>query len=139
MLSLPPYQHSLTEKETEKLGKMTQPWHMWLTNIFPFWQRAQNVGSYDYEVPTNGFSYQAPDYVEELVLDPAGGLTTGTVALPLNPTDGLVFTILSSKTITTFSVTSTTTIVGTAVTSLIASTAISYRYRASNTTWYRRQ
>jgi hypothetical protein len=134
----PPFNAPLTEPDG-KLGKMRQPWHMWLGIMFPFWQRSQNVGVYDYQTPTTGFSYSALDYTEELLLNPAGVLATGSVVLPPNPTDGLVFTIVSTQTITSFTVTASHPIVGPAVTTLAPSVPVSWRYRSANTTWYRTQ
>lgn len=65
-----------------------------------------------------------------LVLAPTGTLATGAVTLPLNPPDGCLAEISSTQTQTAVTVSANTgdTIVGTAVTALVANTRVAYRY-----------
>lgn len=93
--------------------------------------------SYAYQNPTTGFSYTIPSGTQTVLLDPAGTLATGTVTLPATPVDGMVVTITSTQQITaiTFSPNSGQSVVG-AQTTLPATQAAEFMYRASNTTWY---
>ena len=94
--------------------------------------------SYDYQVPTTGFSYTFAAGTQVLVMNPAGTLATGTVTMPAAPVDGMTIRFSSSQIITALTVSANTgqSIVS-AVTTLAAGGGAAYIYRLSNTTWYR--
>ena len=93
--------------------------------------------SYDYQVPTTGFSYTFAAGTQVLVMNPAGTLATGTITMPASPADGMTITFSSSQQITALTLNGNTgqTVVG-AVTFLPAKTGVTYVYRATGTTWY---
>ena len=78
-------------------------------------------------VPLTGFSISPVS--SNVVLNPAGTLATGTILLPLNPTDGQKLVITSTQTQTALTVTANTGdfIVG-GPTALVAKTAVTLRY-----------
>lgn len=94
--------------------------------------------SYDYQVPTTGFSYTFAAGVQTLILNPAGTLATGTITMPASPSDGMTVRFSSSQIITLLTVNANTgqSIVS-AVTSLALGGGAVYIYRLANTTWYR--
>lgn len=92
-----------------------------------------------YAVPTTGFNLTPLNTVSHLQLIPAGALLTGSIVLPDNPADGQLFSVSSSQTVTTLSVTASA---GESITNapitLVGGTGFQYCFRASNNTWYRR-
>ena len=78
-------------------------------------------------VPLTGFSISPIS--SNVVLNPAGTLATGTILLPLNPSDGQKLVITSTQTQTALTVTANTndSIVG-GPTALVAKTAVTLRY-----------
>ncbi|MGH9917512.1 MAG: hypothetical protein ACRD6W_01365 [Nitrososphaerales archaeon] len=83
---------------------------------------------FDFYIPLTGFAITMQTGI--LVLNPAGTLATGAVTLPLNPVDGAYGEISSTQTQTALTVSANTgdSIVGTAVTALVADTRVAYRY-----------
>jgi hypothetical protein len=67
----------------------------------------------------------------DLVLAPSGTLATGTVTLPLNPPEGARVEISSTQTQTAITINANTgdSILGTAVTALVANTRVAYKYQ----------
>lgn len=59
---------------------------------------------YQYLVPVTGFSYTIPTAITTLLLNPAGVLATGSITLPVPWRDGIMVTVESTQTITSFSV-----------------------------------
>ncbi len=103
-------------------------------------------GPYQYVAPADAASTTVLATTRQLILDPAGTLTTSTIVLP--PATALIdnqkFSVSSSKTITGLTVTAGSgTTVSNAPTALTISTTGSYGYswlyRSANTTWYRTQ
>lgn len=94
--------------------------------------------AYDYQTLTTGFSYTFAAGTQNLIINPAGTLATGTITMPASPTDGMTIRFNSSQIITSLTVSANTgqSIVS-AVTTLTAGGGAVYLYRASNTTWYR--
>ncbi len=94
-------------------------------------------GVIDVQIPLTGFTITVDDGVSSLILNPAGTLATGTITLPANPYEGQYLELVSTQTQTALTVTANTgqTIVGAAVTALVAVTAVKYYYLA--TKWYR--
>lgn len=93
--------------------------------------------SYDYQVPTTGFSYTFAAGIQTLIMNPAGTLATGTITMPASPSDGMTITISSSQTITALTLQGNTgQSISNTITSLPANTTAQYLYRLSNTTWY---
>ena len=74
--------------------------------------------------------------VEVLALNPAGVLATGTVSLPVNPTDGQRVLVSSSQTITALTVNATHTVLN-APTTLAVGAGFGYIYDLATTTWLR--
>jgi hypothetical protein len=73
------------------------------------------------------------------VLEPAATLASLTIVLPPSANDGDVFEIGSTRTITALTVSPAAgqTVTGGSL-MLAANGGISFRYRAANSTWYRR-
>lgn len=93
-------------------------------------------------VPTNGFTYQVPDGIRDVQLNPAGLLLLGTIVLPstTNLTNGFQLTIGC-----TFAVTALSFNVGTggatlngAASTIAAGGTIRFKYYKTSNTWYRR-
>jgi hypothetical protein len=92
--------------------------------------------SYDYQVPTTGFSYTFAAGVQVLVMNPAGTLATGTITMPASPADGMTITLSSSQQITALTMAGNGASINNAVTLLPAKTSVTYVYRATGTTWW---
>ena len=88
------------------------------------------------QVPITGFSITIANNTSTLLLNPAGTLASGTIALPTTPFDGMEVQVATSQTITALTVTSSQTING-APTTLTANTGFKYIYHLAATTWYR--
>jgi len=92
--------------------------------------------SYDYQVPTTGFSYTFAAGTQVLVMNPAGTLATGTITMPAAPVDGMTITVESTQQVTALTMSGNGgTVVGPAV-QLIPNQPLSWVYRLANTTWY---
>jgi hypothetical protein len=89
------------------------------------------------QVPVTGFSITIANNTRTLILDPAGTLASGTIALPVTPFDGMEIEVSSSQIVTALTTTSTQTIKN-APTSLAAGIGFKYIYHLANTTWYRK-
>jgi hypothetical protein len=99
----------------------------------------QSDGTYSYQVPVNGFAITLGSVNSLTILDPAGVLATGTITMPPNPLrDGTFVQVASSKTVTALTVSANAgqSINGAPIT-IAANTSFSYRFKLSNTTWYR--
>jgi hypothetical protein len=92
--------------------------------------------SYDYQVPTTGFSYTFAAGVQTLIMNPAGTLATGTITMPAAPADGMTITFSSSQQITALTMAGNGASLVGAVTFLPAKTGVTYVYRATGTTWF---
>jgi hypothetical protein len=93
--------------------------------------------SYDYQVPTTGFSYTFAAGVQTLILNPAATLATGTVTMPAAPADGMVITFSSTKQITSLTVAANSgQTINNAITLLAAGQSASYIYHAASTAWF---
>jgi len=95
--------------------------------------------NYAYQTPASGATLTAPAYLAAYVLEPAATLASLTIVLPPSANDGDVFEIGSTRTITALSVSPAAgqTVTGGSL-MLAANGGISFRYRAANSTWYRR-
>lgn len=91
-----------------------------------------------FQAPTTGFTITIADGIKSLVLDPAGTLATGTINLPANPVDGQEMEISCSQIITALTVAAAGKTLKSPPTALALGGGFGYRYRASNTSWYRR-
>lgn len=93
----------------------------------------------DYNVPTTGFTYTMPNNIAASVFIPAGALLAGTIILPATPIDGQIVEFSTTQTITTLTVNANAgQSISNAPTTLSIGAGFSFRYRQSNTTWYRR-
>lgn len=98
----------------------------------------------DRQVPTTGFSIAWPTVgdlpARVLILDPAGTLATGTVTLPDTapaPSDGHIYTLASTKIVTTLTVSAGTHSISGNPTTIAANGYVSFVYNESNDTYYR--
>jgi hypothetical protein len=98
----------------------------------------------DRQVPTTGFSINwsavGTRPVRVLILDPAGTLATGTVNLPTTspaPSDGEIYTLASTQTVTALTLGSGAHSLSGAITTIAANGFASYVYNATNDTYYR--
>lgn len=87
--------------------------------------------NYIYSAPSTGATITLSEGDRVLIINPAATIATLTVVLPPNPVDGDVLELSSSKTITAITVNGTTQM-------LAANGGMSWRYRSSGTTWFRR-
>lgn len=93
---------------------------------------------YTYNAPATGFSLTIGNSVGCLILNPAATLATGTVTMPASPWDGQRVEVCSTQTVTTLTVSANTgQSIKNAPTMISAGSGFRYRYRASDTTWYR--
>ncbi len=116
------------------------------STIVPFsstsgaWTRLNSVDvlPYSLQVPVTGFSITVTTGVNQLILNPAGTLATGTVILPLVALDSQTVKISTMQTITalTISPNAGQTIVGNATT-LAQYSSVTFVYSIANLTWYR--
>lgn len=92
--------------------------------------------NYSYQIPVNSFSITVPNWANELALNPAGTLASGTITMPQAPTDGEVLTIASTQTITSLTHNANTgqTIVG-ALTTLPANTSATWTFNSGTGAW----
>ena len=90
--------------------------------------------------PTTGFSYTIPANIDDVELNPAGTLATGTVVFPLNTAtlDGFVFTVGTTQTITALTLGGNGASIQNAPTTLAAGTVIRYKFYQANNTWVKR-
>ncbi len=95
--------------------------------------------AYDFQVFSTGFAYTFPAGTTSLIAAPAGTLATGTITMPLSPSDGMVVSIATTQQITALTLNGNTgqSIGGAQTTLLAANSAVSFVYRQSNATWYR--
>lgn len=93
----------------------------------------------DYQTLTTGFVYTIGDMSSGVNIDAAGTLLAGTIVMPANPIDGQIVEIACDQIITNLTVSANTgQSIKNALTTLAAGGGFSYRYHATNTTWYRR-
>lgn len=105
------------------------------------WNRITQVGIaiYNYLVPLTGFSATIANYVNQLILNPAGTLATGTIIMPATAYDGQVVGVSSSQTVTTLTVSANSgQSINGAPTTITAIAPFAFIYRLANTTWYRK-
>lgn len=131
----PPVQAPISQDFSQGLQITTDTWKRWFSDMFNIWKRTQNYNVYDYAIVTDGESYTAPDSVDSSVLEPTSGLLTLTVALPPTPQDRDTYTLTSTQNVATLTVTSSYTVQA-APAGLTANTAVMWRFRQANTTWY---
>jgi hypothetical protein len=94
--------------------------------------------AYTYNVPIAGFALTIGAGVQQLVLDPAGVLATGTITMPAAHADGFVVTISSTRAVTALTLNPISgQTIHTATTALAAATAVRYIYVLSVTKWFK--
>jgi hypothetical protein len=100
-------------------------------------QQVLSLVSVNFQVPTTGFNITMAPSDTDLILDPAGTLSSGTVTMCLNPYDGQVVHLYTSQTITSLTIAGNGKSVRGAPTTWAAPVP-SYRgiFRATNNTWY---
>ncbi len=92
---------------------------------------------YEY-TPLTGTSQVVPDDAEVVLVTPAGTIAAFTLTLPVTPYDGQTIKFAFDQIITalTMAASGSGTLKG-ALTAATAKGFATWRYRASNTTWYR--
>lgn len=92
---------------------------------------------------TNQTTFTAGATTGGFFLVSSGALTSATINLPTSPIDGQQFAVSANNNITSLTVSGTPATVSNAPTEMTTSTTASYgyvfRYRATDTTWYRIQ
>lgn len=131
----PPVQAPLTQDFSKGLYVTTDTWKRWFSEMFQIWKRTQNYNVYDYAQPLDGGTYNALDGSDTALLEPAGGLLALTVVLPVFPQDRDTFRVSSTQSVATLTVQSNYTVQA-APAGLTANTAVVWRFRQANTTWY---
>lgn len=117
---------------TDGQGNITHHWQLFFSNL------ASGVLSKLRQVPVNGFSFTIPNGINNLVLDPAGTLASGTIIMPASAVDGQIVSIITSQSITsvTISGNSGQTIVNAPTT--LTTTGCSFIFDRTAATWYRK-
>jgi hypothetical protein len=94
--------------------------------------------AFNYQAPATGATITLADDDAHVIIDPAGTLAALTVKMCPNPFNGQFLNVVSSKAITTLTVSPNTgqTIGSGAPTALAAGQGFSAFYREANTTWY---
>jgi hypothetical protein len=97
------------------------------------------IPSCTYVVAVNGGTTVATDGLGAVQLEPAAAIATYTVTLPPNATDNQIFGVSTTQDISalTGGPAAGQSVNGGAVGVLPADGGVAWRYRASNTTWYR--
>jgi len=90
-----------------------------------------------YSVPTTGFNITVANTTRFLILEPAGGLASGTITMPASPVTGQVVSLLSTKAVTSLTHSPNTgqTLLS-PITSMTAQGRYAWIYYAPTTTWY---
>jgi hypothetical protein len=97
------------------------------------------VVSFSFQRPLTGATITATTGLGAFVIQPAGTIAALNVVLPPGPTDGQIFEVSTSQTITAIAVTApagASVVAGN--TMLTAGGGMSWRYHAADTAWYRR-
>jgi len=91
----------------------------------------------EYYTPTTGFSYTIANATRFLILEPSGGLASGTITMPAAPVTGQVVSLLSTKAVTSLTHNPNTgqTLLS-PITSMTAQGRYAWIYYAPTTTWY---
>jgi len=92
--------------------------------------------TYQLEIPLTGDTVTLANKKEYLIIKPAGTIANLTIALPSTPWDGQTIWIESTQVITTVSLTSSNTILG-STTNLNPLISVKYIYIAPDDTWYK--
>jgi len=97
------------------------------------------AASCTYVVAASGGSTAATEALGAIQLEPAAAIATYTVTMPPNALNNQTFGVSTTQDITalTASPAAGQTVLGGAVGVLPADGGVAWRYRASNTTWYR--
>lgn len=117
---------------TDDDGNITHHWQLFFTNM------ASGVLSKVRQVPVTGFSFTIPVGINNLILDPAGTLASGTIIMPASATDGQVISIITSQSITSVTISGNTgqSIVNAPTT--LTTSGCSFVFDRSAATWYRK-
>jgi hypothetical protein len=104
------------------------------------WTRLSSITTtaYSIQAPSSGFSITIGTGINQLILNPAGTLATGTVIMPLVALAGQTVRISAEQTITALTISANTgqTIVGNPST-LAQFASVSFMYDAPHLKWYR--
>lgn len=124
-----------TQAFTSDRGRVVSDGANWIAS--PSIMLSGSDARLQYNVPITAFNVQMTDVATHLILEPAGTLAAGTVALPANPVDANEIAISTTQTVTALTLSAPGKTITTAVTTLAAGATVRYRYRAANTTWYK--
>jgi hypothetical protein len=138
MANPPPISTPVDDLQGCKL-KLSYAWSRWFNYLTVFLGNVVDYTQVSMQSPISGFSITMGDSAQVLQLTPAGVLATGTVILPANPANGQAAEILSTQTITAFTLSPNTgQTINNAPTALTAGTGVALYYNKPNSTWYRR-
>jgi len=139
MLTSPPYGAKIVQIVTDMIG---QEWQRWISNVYQFLIRQIDYTNTSVQVPLTGFSITMLSSVGSigsvLTLNPAGTLSTGTILLPKQPTDGQLVEVSTTATVTSLTVSGNGSTIKNAPTTLLAGSGFGYYYNQANACWFRR-
>lgn len=96
--------------------------------------------NYAYQAPTTGATLTAAAHLGAYILEPAATLASLTIVAPSAPNDGDEFEVSTTQTVTALTINPAAgqSLKGGGPFMLAANGGVAWRYRAANTTWYRR-
>ncbi|HVB17248.1 MAG TPA: hypothetical protein VNF04_11975 [Stellaceae bacterium] len=96
--------------------------------------------NYAHQTPTSGATLTAAAHLGAYILEPVATLASLTIVMPSAPNDGDVFEVATTQTITALTINPAAgqSVMGGGPLTLAADGGAAWRYRAANTTWYRR-
>jgi hypothetical protein len=100
---------------------------------------APGGGNYSYQQPASGATLTALAYLAAYVIDPATTLSALTIVMPPSANDGQFFELSTTQAVSALTVSPAAgqTVKGGSLL-LAANGGCGWRYRAANSTWYRR-
>lgn len=118
---------------------LSLPWSQWFNYLVGLLGFVVDYSQASPQVPLTGFSIVLDASTQVLQLNPAGTLATGAVTLPATPVNGQTIEILSTATVTAFTLNpSAGQTIKNAPTTLTAGIGVALYYNKGITTWFRR-
>jgi len=107
-----------------------------INNVFAHTNVEKDL-AFQVQTPTTGFSITASDAWSTLMLDPAGTLASGTITMPPTPSNGRIFNISSTQTVTSLTLSPNAGQTNKCTASTItAGGRLRCIYQTSNSAWY---
>lgn len=103
------------------------------------WSRINDINNtYTYLTPLTGFNITVGNGITSLILNPAGGLSTGAIKMAATPVDGQIFRLSCTQNISTLTLNANSgQTINNAPTSLTAGTGYSFQYSIAQLSWFR--